>query len=45
MKSMTFYDIITFVIDFVGVRFLFQNSFHSFLKHRKKYDFSDFKLL
>ena len=35
MEDMTFYDFITFVIDFVGVRFLFQNSFHSFLKHRK----------
>jgi len=36
MENMTFYDFIIFVIDFVRVRFLFQNSFHSFLKHRKK---------
>jgi len=27
MENMTFYDFITFVIDFVGVRFLFQISF------------------
>jgi len=38
---MTFYDFITFDVNFVGVRFLFLNSFHSFLKHRKKYDFYD----
>jgi len=43
MENMTFYDFITFVIDVAGVRFLFQNSFHSFLKHRKKYDFYAFK--
>jgi len=35
MENMTFYDFITFFIDVVGVRFLFQNSFHSFLYHRK----------
>jgi len=35
MENMTFYDFITYVIDFIGVRFLFQNSFNSFLKHRK----------
>jgi len=40
MENMTF---ITFVLDFVVMRFLFLNSFHSFLKHRKKYDFYDFK--
>jgi len=39
MENMTFYDLITFVIDFIGVRRLFQNSFHSFLKPRRKYDF------
>jgi len=27
MENMTFYDFITFVIDCVGVRCLFQNSF------------------
>ena len=36
---MTFNGFVTFFIDFVGVRFLFKNSFHSFLKHSKKYDF------
>ena len=39
MENMTFYDIITFVIDFVMVRFLLQTSFHSFLKHRKNMTF------
>jgi len=39
MENMTFYDFVTFVIDFVGVQFLFQNLFHNFLKHREKYDF------
>jgi len=43
MENMTFYDFITFVIDFIGVRSLFENSFHRFLKHRKQYDFYDFK--
>ena len=42
MENTTFYDFITFIIDFVELRFLFQNSFHSFLKHIK-YDFYDFK--
>jgi len=37
---MTFYDFITLIVDFVGVRFLFWSSF---LKHRKKYDFYDFE--
>jgi len=36
MENITFYDFVTFVIDFVGVRFLFWNPFHNFLKHRKK---------
>jgi len=27
MENMTFHDFIAFVIDFVGVRFLFQSSF------------------
>jgi len=39
MENMNFYDFITFVIDFVGCDFCFANSFHSFLEHRKKYDF------
>jgi len=39
MENMTFYDFITFVIDFVGVRFFFQISFHSFLRHRKNTNF------
>jgi len=43
MAIMTFYDFIIFVIAFVRVRFLFYYSIHSFLKHRKKYDFYDFK--
>jgi len=29
------YDFITFVIDFNGARFLFQNSFYTFPKHSK----------
>jgi len=29
MENMTFYDFVTFVIDFVGVQFLFQNLFHN----------------
>jgi len=43
MESMTIYGFITFVIDFVGVRFLFQTSFHNFMKHSKKYDVYDYK--
>jgi len=43
MENITFYDFITFVIDFVGMEFLFKKSFHSCLKHRQKYDFYDFK--
>jgi len=43
MENMTFYDFITFVVDFAGVRFLCQNSFHSYLRNRKKYEFYDFK--
>jgi len=43
MENMTFYDFTTFVTNFAGVRFLFQNLFHSFLKHRKNYDFYDLK--
>jgi len=37
MENMTFYDIITFVIDFVGVQFLFQISFQ-LPESQKKYD-------
>jgi len=39
MENMSFYDVITFVIDLIRVRFLCQNSFHSFLKHRKNMTF------
>jgi len=39
MENMTFYDFTTFVIDFVAVRILFKNSFHSLLKHRKNITF------
>ena len=39
MENMTFRDFITFVIDFKGVRFFCQNSFHGFLKHRKHMTF------
>ena len=39
MENMTFYDFITFVINFVGVRRLFQKSFHRFLKHSKNMTF------
>jgi len=40
MEDMIFYDLnMPFVIDFVRVRFLFENSFHSFLKHRKNRTF------
>ena len=28
IENMTFYDYITFAVDFVGVRFLFENLFH-----------------
>jgi len=35
MKNMIFYDFIAFVKDFVGVQFLFLNSFHRSRKHRK----------
>jgi len=43
MENMTFYGFITFVIDFVRGRFLLQIPFRSVLKHRKEYDFYDFK--
>jgi len=39
MENKTFYDFITFDVDCVGVRFLFQNLFHSFLKHMKNTSF------
>jgi len=39
MENMTFYDFISFDVDFVEVRFLFQNSFHSFLNHGKNMTF------
>ena len=39
MENITFYDFITFVVDFVGLRFLFWNLFYSFLKHRKNMTF------
>jgi len=39
MEDMTFYDFITFDVDFVGVQCLFSNSFHSFLKHRRNMTF------
>jgi len=35
LENVNFYDFITFVIDFVGVQSLFQNSIQSFMKHRK----------
>jgi len=34
MENMAFNDFIPYVVDFAGMWFLFQNSFHSFLKHR-----------
>jgi len=40
MDNMTFYEFITFVIDFVGARVLCKNSFHRLLKHKKN-DFYD----
>jgi len=39
MDIVTFHDFVTFVIDFEGVRFLLQISFHSFLKHRQNMTF------
>jgi len=34
MENMSCYYFVTFVVDFAGMRCLFQNSFHSFLKHK-----------
>jgi len=39
MENIALYDFITFDVDFVGVRFLFQNSFHSFLSTEKNMTF------